>query len=181
MRAEWPPRRARRPSIVDSVCCRLPTDGEPAPSTEKMPVSLKSITGRQPDQEALDRGAHPMSQFWWMFARFDGVAGRQLLGELEKKKKTREQESYERMRCHFQHPCTDPKRAEEEKTWWKQWGLKSYCRLVGMDNTWLQEELALMEACENTFGPHEMHYEGPKLDNTKTSAWRQESLDELLV
>ena len=68
-----------------------------AKKAKKTPVSLKSNAGRQPDHKASDRGAQPMSQFLWMFAHFDGFASHQLLGELERKRKTHEQESYERI------------------------------------------------------------------------------------
>ena len=91
----------------------------------------------------------------------------------ETDERTREEESYRQMQCDFQNPD----KAEALKVWWKERGLETYRRIVGASREWLEEETQLMRECKKTFGPHAVHYRGPKLPKIQEHAWLRETSD----
>ena len=77
------------------------------------------------------------------------------------------------MQCNFQNPA----KAEALEVWWEEGGLESYRYLAGASAEWLEEEMQLMRECKETFGPHAVHYQGPKLPKDRACMLHREISD----
>ena len=148
--------------------------GTTTKKAKKTSTSADEKAGGRLNKKYSGSTPHPMDRYWNSYGPIGDFAGGQILRELhENDEKTREEESYRRMQCNFQNPT----KAEALEVWWEEGGLESYRYLTGASAEWLEEEMQLMRECKETFGPHAVHYQGPKLPKDRACMLHREISD----
>jgi hypothetical protein len=112
--------------------------------TRQQSAYVRAITIKRINYE-IQQHSHPMDNYWNTLNQFHAQMSQYYLVNQQQENKSRELKYYRKR----QYNCEESYRIPEEKKlhqgWWKYQGLPLYQRMVGANNSWVEDKLNLLK------------------------------------